>query len=461
MQACPRRPPDGLLFRPSALQQAGDLQPARRPRGRRNAAEMPAYRLQQRLPASRIELAHRTHVRVVVAIFHETRQRQLKDLRRVAVHDAARAGERAEQLLRQGHVSHPEARIERLAEGAQVDRPLVPVQALHARGRQAVVVEFAVVVVLDDPLAVRRGPAGQLQAARQRQRGARRILVRRRHIDAVGAAAVRLQQIGADAMSVDVDGDDPGLGGFERLPGAEVAGVLHQDGFACVRQQLRAQEQGLPRAAQDQDLRRGDLGPALQVQVGGNGLAQRLRALGIAVQQNAGAVILQHLALQALPDVDRKIPGLGQSGGERLDRLLVGDAAALQNRPSAPAQARPRLRRAAFRLRSCAPPRRPAQLDSHRVGHVAARALAADDVAIAMQLHIGVFDGIAGNAQRLCQHAGRGQLRTRLQRGVENQRAQRPLDALVQVQTQEIRVVQAHLQRLELECLCHAVCPIG
>ncbi|KAG1257555.1 hypothetical protein G6F66_014683 [Rhizopus arrhizus] len=92
--------------------------------------------------------------------------RQLQDLRRVPVQEAARIGKGADQLGGQRNVAHPQARIERLAEGADIERALILVQALHAGRRQALVVELAVVIVFDDPLAVLCRPAGQLQPAR-------------------------------------------------------------------------------------------------------------------------------------------------------------------------------------------------------------------------------------------------------------------------------------------------------
>ncbi|KAG0773053.1 hypothetical protein G6F22_015211 [Rhizopus arrhizus] len=92
--------------------------------------------------------------------------------------------------------------------------------------------------------------------------------MRGRHVDAVGAAAVRAQQIRANALLVHVYGHDPGLGRLESLLRAEVARVLQQDRLAGIHQQLRAQEQGLPRAAQHQDLVRRHVGAPLQVQIG-------------------------------------------------------------------------------------------------------------------------------------------------------------------------------------------------
>ncbi|MNG14973.1 hypothetical protein D3C84_987680 [compost metagenome] len=85
----------------------------------------------------------------------------------MAVHDAARKGERFDQLVRQYHITHAQAGVEGLAEGAQIDCSLVLVQTLDAGGRQAVVVKFAVVVVLDNPLSTLGRPVDQFEAPLQ------------------------------------------------------------------------------------------------------------------------------------------------------------------------------------------------------------------------------------------------------------------------------------------------------
>ncbi|MNG07074.1 hypothetical protein D3C84_903610 [compost metagenome] len=171
---------------------------------------------------------------VVVTVFHEACQGQLKDLRCVAVHDAARVGEGLDQFERQHHVTHPQPRIEGFAEGAEINRALVFVQALHACGRQPVVVELAVIVVLNDPLAMLDRPVDQLESTFQRQGCPGGVLMRRRHIDARGAAAVCPQQVRAYAQCIDVNGHDLGLCRFKGLPGTVVARVFQQDRFAGV-----------------------------------------------------------------------------------------------------------------------------------------------------------------------------------------------------------------------------------
>ncbi|MNH05052.1 hypothetical protein D3C79_643650 [compost metagenome] len=420
---------------------------------------MLANGLDQARPASGVEFAHGSHMGVVVAVVHEARQGQLQDLRRVSVDNAARRTERRHQLRWQHHVADAQAGIEGLAEGADVEGALVAVQALHAGGRQAVVVELAVVVVLDDPLAVFRCPVDQLQAPLQAQGRARGILVRRGDVHATGTAAVGAQQVGADAVGIDVDRHDPRLRRFKGLLRAKVAGVLQQDRFAGVDQHLRAKEQCLTGTAEHQHLLGRHLGAAFQVQVGGNGLAQGLAALWVAVQQDVAAMVFNGLALQAFPDLQRERAGFRQAGGKGLDCLLVADAAVVEQYASALAQALAGLQIAAFLcLGADAPLRAAAQFGAKAVRDIAARALATQDVAIALQLHVGVLDGVAGDPQRLGQGAAGGQLDAAGQGAFKDQCAQGTLDALVQVQRRELGVVDAHLQGFKLERGCHVVC---
>lgn len=81
------------------------------------------------------------------------------------------------QRRRQHQVADAQSRKQRFGEGAYIERPLVRIQALDAGGRPAGVVEFAVVVVLDDPGLFPLGPFDQGQAPLQGKRRARRELV--------------------------------------------------------------------------------------------------------------------------------------------------------------------------------------------------------------------------------------------------------------------------------------------
>ena len=97
-----------------------------------------------------------------------------------------------------------------------------------------------------------------------------------------------------------------------------------------------------------------------------------------------------------------------------------------------------------MRWQGLAPVRHALQLGAQGVRDKTARACAAHDEAIAVQLHIGVLHRIACHAQRLRQRAAGGQLDAGAQRAFQHQSAQRPLNALVQVQRRQLGLVQAH-----------------
>jgi len=75
-----------------------------------------------------------------------------------------------------------------------------------------------------------------------------------------------------------------------------------------------------------------------------------------------------------------------------------------------------------------------------------------------VQLHVGIFDGIAGQPQGAGQGAGRRQFCAGSERAVQNQAAQGALDAQVQVERLEFGLVQADFQGVEGEGFFHAVC---
>ena len=53
------------------------------------------------------------------------------------------------------------------------------------------------------------------------------------------------------------------------------------------------------------------------------------------MQQYIGPVVLQDLALQALPDIRREAAGFRQTGSECVDDLLIADAAPFEDRARA------------------------------------------------------------------------------------------------------------------------------
>ncbi len=94
---------------------------------------------------------------------------------------------------------------------------------------------------------------------------------------------------------------------------------------------MRAQKQGLARAAQNQNLISGDLRTTLQIQVHGNRFTQGLGALRIAMQQDVGSIVFHGLTLQAFPHIGGEVAGFRQASGKGLDGLLIGNAATFKH----------------------------------------------------------------------------------------------------------------------------------
>src|SRR5215475_854199 len=76
-------------------------------------------------------------------------------------------------------ISEAQTRIQDLAEGADIQNPLVAIETLQRRQWASDVAKFAVVIVLDDPGAAGAGPGQKGEPPRQRQCDTQRALVRR------------------------------------------------------------------------------------------------------------------------------------------------------------------------------------------------------------------------------------------------------------------------------------------
>ena len=75
-----------------------------------------------------------------------------------------------------------------------------------------------------------------------------------------------------------------------------------------------------------------------------------------------------------------------------------------------------------------------------------------------MQLNIGVFNRIAGHAQRFGQGACGRQLDPGTQGAIQNQCPQGTLNALVKIQGLKFVIVKTHLQGVQFKRTRHAVC---
>ena len=298
------------------------------------------------------------------------------------------------------------------------------VQPLHAGRGFAGVVEFAVVVVLEDPALVLPGPGDGGQPPLQRQGGAGRVLVGRGQEHRLGGWGGG-EVLHLHALGIQWHGLADQAGGVKGLARTMVDRVFDQDAVTRVQQHLGAQAQRLLGAGQHQHLLGRGAGAALQVHIVGNGLAQRQHALCGAVLQRAVAVFLEHLALQPLPGRQWEVAGLGHPGDEGMRHRKVAYPPGGQHGLATLAQWR-RCGQAGC----CGACRQAPRL----LGHLAAAAHAPGDEAFGVQLAVGRFHRIARHRQRLRQCTRGGQGPPGRQLAVEDQLPQAALQPGVQGQ---------------------------
>src|SRR5205823_148749 len=120
--------------------------------------------------------------------------------------------------------------------------------------RLARIAELAVVVVLDDPGVVARCPVEEGYAPLETERGAGRILMRRRDVGESRARRAADADVDAHSLAIDRHGRDRRAGEIERSARAEVARVFDPDGVAAIEQQHGERVQRLLRAVEDDDV---------------------------------------------------------------------------------------------------------------------------------------------------------------------------------------------------------------
>lgn len=127
-------------------------------------------------------------------------------------------------------------------------------------------------------------------------------------------------------------------GSLECLAGTMVGRIFDEDSFTGIEQHGGAQGQRLLRAGEYQHPLRRGTGTPFEVDVVGDGAAQRLHALWRAVQQGAVAVLLEYLTLQALPGLQRKTAGFRYTRGEGARHQKITHAPVLEHGVAALAQ---------------------------------------------------------------------------------------------------------------------------
>ena len=103
---------------------------------------------------------------------------------------------------------------------------------------------------------------------------------------------------------------------------------------------------------------------------------------------------------------------------------------------------------------------RPVQWAAYALAHITARAFAANNKTVTLQLHIGVLHRVTGHPERSGQHSRGGEFQARVQSTVEDQGAQGALNSLVQIKGLKLDIVEPDFQGFKLKGFGHAVCSI-
>ena len=215
---------------------------------------------------------------------------------------------------------------QRFAEGADVENAAAAVDALERGERAAAEAEFAVVIVLDDPGTGALCRAQQGETALDAHDVAERLLVRRR--DERQAKLRRAAQALGDLHSLRVHRhrDEARAGGEQAVARADGAGILEPDRVAGIEQHGADVQEGLLRAADDEDLVRVAGDAAIGAKMRGDGLAQPCFAHRGAVAHHRLARLAPMTGGKARPLRHREGVERRQAGDEGAGRRAAGAA---------------------------------------------------------------------------------------------------------------------------------------
>ena len=212
-----------------------------------------------------------------------------------------------------GHdeVADADVRIGRFRECPEIEnvrRRREPLQRGHGA---RFVVEFAVIVVLDDAGARGVGITKKFEAAADRHQPPGRVLVRRGDEDqARGVLACADRH----ALRIERNGGDDGAGGPQRDVGAAIAGAFDPGVIAPLEQRIGDQRQAGLGGRHDQDLGRLGLDPAMNRQMLQQRLLQRRMVDGSIPPRQR---VARRAPQMAAPEVVRKFPLIRQPRLER------------------------------------------------------------------------------------------------------------------------------------------------
>src|SRR5450830_483790 len=238
---------------------------------------------------------------------NKLRQHLLHDARRLSVIDGARPGESLHQRGRHHDKAEPEAPAERLGESAYVQNAGVVGHAAQRRNTLRAVLEFAVVIVFNDPGTIGLGPGNECSASHQTHLHTKRKLVRRRDY---GQPGTRIKCCAlAYAQTFVVNRHRPHQRTLSNQVGAnaQVTRVFHHDFIAIVEQEPRNQIQRLLRASRNDHLRRCAADAARYQQPLRNRRPERWLTSGFGIAGTGNPGSLGKLPFQSLPEREREL----------------------------------------------------------------------------------------------------------------------------------------------------------
>lgn len=217
-----------------SLSKQGHLQPTDGNARLDKVRQVPFDKADKRIESLRIDAAHGAYMGAEMSAFDEPGQSELGHRGGMPVEEGTRDRHRLHELRRQHGIADPQARKERFGEGADIDRPVMLIESLHAGHRLPGIVEFAVVIVFDDPGLMPRGPLDQGQAPIERQRRAGRELMGGRQRNGFRLAWFGQDLFDDDPLRIHPDRDALQPGCVEPLACAIIGWVFHEDPVAGI-----------------------------------------------------------------------------------------------------------------------------------------------------------------------------------------------------------------------------------
>ncbi|MDA9475929.1 hypothetical protein XI03_15755 [Bradyrhizobium sp. CCBAU 65884] len=151
----------------AAFETGDELDAARRHFDREHLAQMALQSCNEVVAARVIEPAHPAQMREEMPVGDELGQRFLDVARGNQPDVPLRDFQRADQCRRDDEIAESDIRCHHLREGTDIEHAAMGIEALQGRHRPAVIVEFAVIIVLHDPGLAGHAQAEKFGAARQ------------------------------------------------------------------------------------------------------------------------------------------------------------------------------------------------------------------------------------------------------------------------------------------------------